>query len=85
MISGWFGKSRCRELQFDIPIKGPQGLAAAEDEVEVNLGRSDGFTVKWGRDLEATRSGDKEGKFIWYGAISPGEVVLVSKWEIQSQ
>ena len=85
MISGWFGKSRCRELQSDIPIKGPKGLAAAEDEVEADLERSDGFEVKWGRGLEETRGGDKEAKFTWYGSISPGEIVLVSKWEIQSR
>ena len=50
-ISGWFGKSRCRELQSDIPIKGPEGLAAAEDEVEVDPRRGDRFEVKWGRGL----------------------------------
>ena len=66
-------------------LKGPEGLAAAEDGVEVDLGRSDGFKVKWGRDLEQTENGKKEGKFIWYGTIDPGEeVVLVSEWDVRA-
>jgi len=41
--------------------------------------------VKWGRDVEDTRGGQKEGKFIWYGTISPGEeVVLVSEWDVRA-
>jgi len=66
-------------------LKGPEGLATAEDGVEVDLGRSDGFKVKWGRDLEQTKNGKKEGKFIWFGTISPGEeVVLTSKWDVRA-
>lgn len=66
-------------------LKQPEALAAAEDGVEVDLGRSDGFKVKWGRDLEQTENGRNEGKFIWYGTISPGEeVVLVSEWDIRA-
>ena len=33
-------------------LEGPEGLAMTEDGVEVDLGRSDGFKVKWGRGLE---------------------------------
>jgi len=66
-------------------LKRPEGLATVEDGVEVDLGRSDGFKVKWGKDLEETKNGKKEGKFIWYGAISPGEeVVLVSEWDVRA-
>ena len=66
-------------------LKGPEGLATAEDDVEVDLGRSDGFKVKWGRDLEQTENGKKEGRFIWYGTIDPGEeVVLVSEWDVRA-
>ena len=52
MISGLFGKSRCHGLLSDVPITGPEGLAAAEDEAEVEQGRSGGCKTKWGRDLE---------------------------------
>ena len=66
-------------------LKGPEGLATAEDGVEVDLGRSDGFKVKWGRDEEQTENGKQEGRFIWYGAIHPGEeVVLVSEWDVRA-
>ena len=66
-------------------LKGPEGLATAEDGVEVDLGRSDEFKVKWGGDLEQTKNGKKEGKFIWYGTISSGEeVVLVSEWDVRA-
>ena len=66
-------------------LKGPAGLATVEDGVEVDLGRSDGFKVKWGSDLEQTRNGKKEGKFIWYGTIHPGEeVVLASEWDVRA-
>lgn len=66
-------------------LKGPEGLPTAEDGVEVDLRRSDGFKVKWGRDLEETKNGKKEGKFIWYGTISPGEeVVLVSECDVRA-
>ena len=66
-------------------LKGPAGLAEREEGQEVDLGRRDGFKVKWGRDVEDTRNGQKEGKFIWYGTISPGEeVVLVSEWDVRA-
>lgn len=66
-------------------VKSPERLAIAEDGIEVDLGRSDGFKVKWERDLDETKDGKKEGKFIWYGTISPGEeVVLVSSWDVRA-
>jgi hypothetical protein len=66
-------------------LKAPEELATTEDGVEVDLGRSDGFKVQWGKDLEHTKNGKKEGKFIWYGTISPGEeVVLVSEWDVRA-
>jgi len=66
-------------------LKSPKGLAESEEGEEVDLGREDGFKVKWGRDVEDTKNEQKEGKFIWYGTISPGEeVVLVSEWEVRA-
>jgi len=66
-------------------LKGPTGLAESKEGNEVDLGRTDGFKVKWGRDVEDTKDGQKEGKFIWYGTISPGkEVVLVSEWDVRA-
>ena len=66
-------------------LKGPSGLATVEDGVEVDLGRNDGFKVKWGRDLEQTKNGKKEGQFIWSGTILPGqEVRLVSEWDVRA-
>ena len=66
-------------------LKKPEGLATAEEGVEVDLKRSDGFKVKWGTDLEQTKDGKKEGKFIWYGTIPPSEeVVLVSEWDVRA-
>jgi len=66
-------------------LKGPKGLAESEEGEDVDLGREDGFKVKWGRDMEDTKDGQKEGKFIWYGTISPGEeVVLVSEWDVRA-
>jgi len=65
-------------------LKGPEGLAESREGKEVDLGRQDGFKVKWGRDLEDITNGQKEGEFIWYGAIPPGEeVVLVSEWDVR--
>ena len=73
------------EPRVKVFLKGPEGLATVEDGIEVDLGRSDGFKVKWGTDLEQTKDGKKEGKFIWYGTISPGEeVVLVSEWDVRA-
>ena len=61
------------------------GLAEGKEGKEVDLGRNDGFKVKWGKDLEDTKDGQKEGKFIWYGTIPPGEgVVLVSEWDVRA-
>jgi len=66
-------------------LKGPKGLAESEEGEEVDLGRADGFRVKWGKDVEDTKGGQKDGKFIWYGTISPcEEVVLVSEWEVRA-
>jgi hypothetical protein len=66
-------------------LKGPEGLAEGEEGQEVDLGRKDRFKVKWGRGVEDTRNGQKEGKFIWYGTIPPGEeVVLISKWDVRA-
>jgi hypothetical protein len=66
-------------------LKEPMGLAESEEGEEVDPERRDGFMVKWGRDLEDTKNGQKEGKFIWYGTISPGEeVVLISEWDVRA-
>jgi len=73
------------EPRVKVFLKGPKGLAESEEAKEVNLGRTDGFKVKWGRDMEDTKNGQKEGKFIWYGTITPGEeVVLVSEWDVRA-
>ena len=73
------------EPRIKVFLKGPNGLAQSEDGQEVDLGREDGFKVKWGKDMEDTRGGQKEGKFVWYGALLPGEeVVLVSEWEVRA-
>jgi len=64
--------------------KGPKGLAESEEGEEVDLGREDGFKVKWERDLGGATDGQVEGKLIWYGVIPPGgEVVLVSEWDVK--
>ena len=66
-------------------LKGPEGLATVGDGVEVDLGRSDGFKVRWGRDLEQTKDGEKEGKFVWSGTILTGqEVELESEWDVRA-
>ena len=71
--------------RIKVLLKGPVGLAEGEGGKEVDLGRNDGFRVKWGKDLEDTRNGQKEGKFIWHGSIPPGEeVVLVSEWDVRA-
>ena len=73
------------DQRIKVFLKGPEGLAMVGDGVEVNLGRSDGFKVRWGRDLEETKNGKKEGKFIWSGTILPGqEVDLVSEWDVRA-
>lgn len=74
-----------KDLRIKVFLKGPTGLAGSEDGEEVDPGREDGFKLKWGRDVEDTRNGRKEGKFIWYGTIPPGkEVVLVSEWDVRA-
>jgi len=74
-----------KEPRIKVFLKGPRGLAESEVGKEVDLGRRDGFKVKWGRDVEDTKDGQKEGRFIWYGKISPGEeVVLVSEWDVRA-
>ena len=42
--------------------------------------------VAWvrGGDLEETKGGNKRGKFVWYGTISPGEELLVSEWDVRA-
>ena len=50
---------------------------------EFDLGK-DGSKVKWGRDSEDPKNGQKEGEFILYGTISPGEEVLVSDWDVRT-
>ena len=69
---------------IEVFLKEPKGLAKREEGEEVDLGREDGFKVKWGGDMEDTVNGQKEGMFIWYGVIPPGEeVVLVSEWDVK--
>jgi len=71
---------------FDIKVflKEPKGLAESEEGEEVDLGREDGFMVKWERDLEGVANGQKEGNVIWYGVIPPGEeVVLLTEWDVR--
>jgi len=73
------------DRRIKVFLKSPVGLAESEEGQEVDFEREDGFKVKWGRDAEDTRNGQKEGKFIWYGTIPPGEeVVLVSEWEVRA-
>ena len=72
------------EPRIKVFLKEPKGLAESK-EGEVDPERTDGFKFKWGRDMEDTKNGQKEGKFIWYGTISPGdEVVLVSEWDVRA-
>ena len=59
-------------------LKGPKGLAESEEGEEVDLGGEGGFKIKRGKDLEATANGQKEGMFIWYGVIRPGEEVVLT-------
>ena len=43
-------------------LKGPVGLGEGEEGKDVDLGRKDGFKVKWGRDVGDTKNGRKEGR-----------------------
>ena len=73
------------DTRIKVFLKGPKGLTEGKEGQWVDLGRTDGFKVKWGRDVEDTKNGQKEGKFIWYGSIPPGkEVVLHSEWEVRA-
>ena len=73
------------DSRIKVFLKGPTGLAESEEGKEANLERRDGFKVKWERDMEDTKGGQKEGRFIWYGSISPGEeVVLVSERDVRA-
>lgn len=66
-------------------LKQPKGLAEAEDDVEVDLKREDGFKVKWNSGTEFKLSGKKDGQFMWMGTVAPGqEVTLVSEWEVRA-
>lgn len=66
-------------------LKKPEGLAEGEEGVDIDLGRPDGFKVKWGADMDETKEGKKSGKFIWFGSVEPGkEIVLVSQWEVRA-
>ena len=66
-------------------LKGPTGLGEGEEGKEDDLGRKDGFKVKWGRGVGDTKNGRKEGKFIWCGTIPPGEeVTLVGEWDARA-
>ena len=71
--------------RLEVFLKRPEGLPTAEGGVEVDLGRNDGFKVKWGTDLEKTKDRKGEGGFIWHGTISPGqEVVFTSEWDVRT-
>jgi len=73
------------EPRIKVFLKSPIGLAESEEGKEVDLGRTDGFKVKWGRDVDDMKNGQEEGKFIWFGTIYPGEeVALVSEWEVRA-
>ena len=56
--------------------KGPKGLVESEEGEEVGLGREGGSKVKWGKSVGGTMDVQKEGKFVWFGTISPGDEVV---------
>jgi len=56
-------------------LKGPEGLATAEDGVEVDLGGSDGFRFKWRRDLEQAKMGRRKGS-----SFGTGSFLLARRW-----
>ena len=44
-----------------------------------------GFKVEWGRDVEDTKYGQKEEKFIWCRSIPRGkEADLYGEWEVRA-
>ena len=74
-----------QDTRIKVFLKEPEALAEGEEGSDVDLGRPDGFKVKWGTDADETKDGKKTGKFIWHGTVDPGkEVVLISKWEIRA-
>ena len=74
-----------QDTRIKVFLKEPVGLAEGEEGSDIDLGRPDGFKVKWGTDVDETKDGKKSGRFIWHGTIDPGEeVVLVSKWDIRA-
>lgn len=74
-----------QDTRIKVFLKEPEGLAEGEEGSDIDLGRLDGFKVKWGTDVDESKDGKKSGKFIWCGTIDPGkEVVLVSKWEVRA-
>ena len=74
-----------QDTRIKVFLKEPEGLAEGEEGSDIDLGRPDGFKIKWGTDVDETKDGKKSGKFIWYGTIDPGkEVILVSKWEVRA-
>lgn len=48
----------------------------SEEGEEVGLGREGGSKVKWGKSVGGTMDVQKEGKFVWFGTISPGDEVV---------
>ena len=74
-----------QDTRIKVFLKKPEGLAEGEEGSDIDLGRPDGFKVKWGTDLDETKDGKKSGKFIWFGSVEPGkEVELVSQWEVRA-
>ena len=74
-----------QDTRIKVFLKKPEGLAEGEEGSDIDLGRSDGFKVKWGTDVDETKDGKKAGKFIWSGSVKPGEeVVLISQWEVRA-
>ena len=74
-----------QDARIKVFLKEPEGLAEGEEGPDIDLGRPDGFKIKWGTDVDESKDGKKTGKFIWHGTIDPGkEVVLVSKWDIRA-
>ncbi|KAF9649660.1 hypothetical protein BDM02DRAFT_3166452 [Thelephora ganbajun] len=74
-----------QDTRIKVFLKQPEGLAEGEEGKDIDLGRPDGFKVKWGTNVDEAKDGKKSGKFIWYGTVDPGkEVILVSQWEVRA-
>lgn len=72
------------EPKVKVFLEKPEGLGEANDGVEVDLRRRDGFKVKWSSASGEDTGGKEEGKFVWLGSVPPGqEVILVSEWEVK--